>query len=147
MTALSLRDMCQILLDCDDNNASVYPGAPELCDGIDNDCDGQIDEGGVCASVPSITQQPVSLNVTQPNAATFTVSATGNPAPTYQWRKNGTNINGATSNSYTLNPTSFANDNGAQFDVVVSNSQGSVNKPDSNTYCLRGFRHSDYFFG
>jgi len=32
-------------VDCDDTDASINPGVSELCDGVDNDCDGTIDEG------------------------------------------------------------------------------------------------------
>jgi MYXO-CTERM domain-containing protein len=30
--------------DCDDDNADVYPGHEEWCDGLDNDCDGDVDD-------------------------------------------------------------------------------------------------------
>jgi len=33
-------------VDCDDSNSAVYPGAPESDNGIDDDCDGEIDESG-----------------------------------------------------------------------------------------------------
>lgn len=32
--------------DCHDGDATVHPGAPEVADGLDNDCDGLVDEGG-----------------------------------------------------------------------------------------------------
>lgn len=76
-------------------------------------------------SKPTITTQPVSKTVTAGQTATFTVAATGNPAPSYQWKKNGTNINGATGASYTT-PVTVLADNNSSFTVIVSNSQGSV---------------------
>src|SRR5712692_8178136 len=74
---------------------------------------------------PSITTQPASQTVTAGQSATFSVAASGTAPLSYQWRKNGTAISGATSASYTTPATTTA-DNGAQFTVVVSNSAGSV---------------------
>lgn len=75
---------------------------------------------------PAITEEPNSTTVSEPDSAVFAVSASGMGQIHYQWRRDGVNISGATTDKYVLQPTSFAQDNGAQFDVTISNSQGSV---------------------
>lgn len=44
--------------DCDDSHPAIHPGAPELCDGKDNDCDGAIDDGDVCGGSAWCNPEP-----------------------------------------------------------------------------------------
>lgn len=74
-------------------------------------------------SLPGITGQPQSTNVTVGSNATFTVTATGT-SPTYQWRFNAGTIGGATSSSYTV--TNAQTNNAGNYSVVVTNILGSV---------------------
>src|SRR5277367_610605 len=74
---------------------------------------------------PTITTQPVNQTVTAGQTATFTVVAGGTAQLNYQWQKNGANIAGATGASYTT-PATATTDSGSTFDVVVSNTAGSV---------------------
>jgi len=59
--------------DCNDNDNTVYPNAPELCDGKDNNCNGTIDE--VCPTVTvSINDTSINEGNTGKPNMTFTVS-------------------------------------------------------------------------
>ncbi len=69
--------------DCDDSNSAIHPGAEEVCDGVDQDCDDQVDEGVTtvvyddedgddygetstehqgCADAPGVTDEPGDCN-------------------------------------------------------------------------------------
>src|SRR5204863_353406 len=52
-------------------------------------------------------------------------TANGTAPLSYQWQKNGANINGATSASYTT-PATTTSDSGSTYRVVVSNSAGAA---------------------
>lgn len=79
----------------------------------------------VQAVAPAISRQPQSVTVAIGQVATFSVSATGTAPLTYQWRRNGQAISGATSASYTT-PAVSAGENGALFTVVVGNVANSA---------------------
>ncbi len=74
---------------------------------------------------PSITAQPRDETVSVGQKARFSVKATATAPISFQWRRNGTNIEGATKSSYVA-PPARPTDNGALFSVVVSDTAGSV---------------------
>jgi hypothetical protein len=75
-------------------------------------------------SAPVITEQPVSVTATEGDPVQFSVTVTGNPVPTVQWRRNGTNLAGA--NSSTLDITAVTLADAGDYDAVVINSEGVV---------------------
>jgi hypothetical protein len=73
---------------------------------------------------PSITVQPVSQTVSPGTDVVFSVTATGSAPLSYQWSKNFVDLPGET--SQTLHLTNVQSDASAIYQVVVSNSAGSV---------------------
>jgi len=77
----------------------------------------------VPAVAPAITAHPQNLWAQIGSNATFNITATGLPTPTYQWRLNGTNLAGATTASLLL--TNLQGTNAGLYSVVVTNIAGS----------------------
>jgi hypothetical protein len=85
-------------------------------------------------AAPAITRQPASTTVYAGQTATFSVVATGTPAPTYQWQRYAgsawTDLAGAAAASYTTAATVTA-DGGARFRVVVTNRAGTATSDEA----------------
>ena len=75
-------------------------------------------------TAPSFTLQPVSQNVIEGGSFAFSAAASGNPAPSFQWYKDGNAIVGATAASYGV--TNAVAGSAGAYTVVARNSVGSV---------------------
>jgi hypothetical protein len=100
-------------------------GIVDTISGVNANATIEIVEGSGGLIPPTITQQPRNQSVVEGRRATFKVQATGSLPLSYQWKKNGSDIPGATSASYVTPPTTLSDD-GTRFSVVISNAAGSV---------------------
>lgn len=80
--------------DCDDSNASIHPGAADICDGIDNNCNGLIDENAITATVTSQGSTSICYG------SSDTLLANSGLNISYQWMKDGLDIRGSKSRMY-----------------------------------------------
>jgi len=108
---------------------------------------GAIDEGGLVVFYelvanhptiapspipPEITLQPISQTVSMGGTAILSVAATSMAPMTFQWRKNGTPIAGATGTSLTV--ANFRSSVPIDYDVLVSNAAGSITSVPARLY-------------
>ena len=83
------------------------------------------------ASAPAFSTHPADASVVAPDTATFSVAATGAPAPAMQWQRStdgGTtwiDIAGATASSYTT-PATGGGDDGNRYRAVATNASGTA---------------------
>ena len=95
------------------------------------------------ATAPTITSSPPNRTVLVGAATTLSVSVSGAPAPSYQWRKNGVAIPGATAASYSIGFAQTGDT--ANYDVVVSNSAGTVVSSAAAVNVIRRSYAGTYF--
>ncbi|MCC5843624.1 MAG: immunoglobulin domain-containing protein [Verrucomicrobia bacterium] len=118
------------------NSATFQIGSATLADAGDYSVFIWNDEGDITSAAatltvnpippeaPVITRQPQSQSALVTQSVTFEVEAGGHPAPTFQWRKNGTDLENETGSSLTL--TNLGLSDSGNYDVVVANSEDTL---------------------
>jgi len=79
---------------------------------------------GVVTLAPQVYTQPQSAVIDSGSNYTLIVEAYSTQNPTYQWKKDGVDINGATSSTYQI--TNMAVENNGSYQVAVTNSVGTT---------------------
>jgi hypothetical protein len=90
---------------------------------------------------PAISAQPVGANLYLGDAITLAVTATGSGPLSYQWQKDGVDLEGAIDASLVLNPVLEAN--AGSYTVVISNAAGSVTSDAAVIAATVDLRDSD----
>ena len=91
---------------------------------------------------PTILNQPREAVVLQGASAVFAVEASGATPLSYQWQRNGADIDGATGAEYTQQATALS-DSGSEFRVIITNEVGTVTSADPRLRVL-GSRSDDF---
>jgi sugar lactone lactonase YvrE len=73
---------------------------------------------------PAISTQPQNQTIARGHIAVFNATASGSPAPTYQWTRNGVALAGATDATFVLTKASDANT--GSYQCIVTNAAGSA---------------------
>ena len=135
---------------CDNLTGAFFQGnAPSLASGVfDNDTNAtayylpgttrwDTALGGLPTMlwmVPTITQQPQSQSVVAGTNVAFSVMATGTPSLYFQWRKDGTNLPGATSTIYSI--INVQGSDAGNYTVLVTNPVGGATSFNANLTVL-----------
>ncbi len=97
-----------------DSGGTVY-----IADTLNNTIRRGLPVTGSGAPTLTVQSQPQRQQVIVGSPATFRVVASGTPSPSYQWQRNGVNIAGANSATYTINAAQYV-DNGALFSALIT---------------------------
>lgn len=117
----------------------TYPG--DLADGIHPNDSGYTKMANkwlselisALGNPPTIAVHPASEGVFLGSPANFNISVAGEEPFTFQWKRNGVNISGATESSYSILSTQLI-DNGAKFSCFVSNPLGSLTSKSATLF-------------